>query len=196
MKKTGIRKLVVCAMLSAVSMVLSFTPLGFIPLGPVSITILHLPVILAALLEGPVSGLVVGGVFGAFSLYRAFVAPSGPMDVFFMNPLVSILPRLLIGPVAWFVQKGLAKLFAKLRRGKVLTTMGASAVGSLMNTVGVLAMLYLIYAKEAAELFGISTQAAGWTIAGLAVTNGLPEAAVAAAILTPCVLALSRIQRR
>ena len=59
------------AMLSAITAVLTFTPIGPIPLPPplLSATTVHLPVILAALVEGPVVGLVVGLVFGLCSFH-------------------------------------------------------------------------------------------------------------------------------
>lgn len=193
--KRDYRKLVVCGMMSAVSVVLAVTPLGFIPLGPVSITLLHLPVILAALLEGPIAGGVVGLVFGLFSLYRAVVAPTDPTAVFFINPLVSVLPRLLIGPAAYFVHSGVQRVCAAHRRGRVWASAAGAVAGSLTNTVGVLGMLYLVYLGQFAQLLGISTQAAGLTILGAALTNGLPEAIAAAVILVPTVLALSRMRR-
>ena len=105
------RKLVVTAVLGALTIVLSVTPIGgYIPVGPTMATILHVPVIIAAILEGPLVGGLVGLIFGGFSCGRAWVAPMVPTDYFFRNPLVSIVPRVLIGIVAYFVYVGLKKL--------------------------------------------------------------------------------------
>ena len=70
-----IRKMVVAGMLSAVTAVLVFTPIGMIPLPPplLSATTVHVPVILAALAEGPLVGLAVGTVFGICSFIRHFL---------------------------------------------------------------------------------------------------------------------------
>ncbi len=88
--------------MSGIAIFLGATRLGFIPfvLG-VAITIMHVPVIIGAVLEGPLVGTLIGALFGLFSLVWAFVAPTGPGDLYFQNPLISILPRLFIGLTAW-----------------------------------------------------------------------------------------------
>ena len=104
MPQNRTRKIAVAGILSAISILLGVTRWGFVPwFCGVSITIMHVPVIIGAILEGPVVGLVIGLIFGVFSLLQAAMAPTGPIDVFFTNPLVSVLPRLLIGPITYFV---------------------------------------------------------------------------------------------
>ncbi len=96
------RKIVIAGVLGAISALLGWTRLGFIPwFTGASLTIMHVPVIIGAILEGPVVGLAVGLIFGAFSMLQAAIAPAGPADVWFTNPLLAVLPRLFIGPVAW-----------------------------------------------------------------------------------------------
>lgn len=102
------RKVVVAGVLSAISILLGFTYLGFLPwLSAASLTIMHVPVIVGAILEGPLVGLLVGLVFGVSSLVQATIAPRTAGDVLFTNALVSILPRLFIGPAAWLVYRAL-----------------------------------------------------------------------------------------
>jgi len=104
------RRIVITGVLSAISIFLGMTRLGFIPwISGASLTIMQVPVIIGAILEGPVVGMVIGLVFGVFSLIQAAVAPTGPTDVWFTNPLLSILPRLFIGPMAWLVYSGLRR---------------------------------------------------------------------------------------
>jgi len=100
--KLSVRQIVVAGVMSAIAIFLGATRLGFIPfvLG-VAITIMHVPVIIGAVLEGPLVGTIIGALFGIFSLVWAFVAPTGPGDLYFQNPLISILPRLFIGLTAW-----------------------------------------------------------------------------------------------
>lgn len=102
MNKNNIRKLVVSSMLGAITIVLGLTPLGFIPLGIINATTMHIPVIVGAILEGPIVGASIGLIFGVSSLVKAFLAP-GPISFVFYNPLVSILPRVLIGVVSYYV---------------------------------------------------------------------------------------------
>ena len=70
----AIRRMVVTAMFAAITALLAFTPIGMITLPPPlpAVTLVHLPVILAALVEGPLVGVGVGLVFGLCSLIRAW----------------------------------------------------------------------------------------------------------------------------
>jgi uncharacterized membrane protein len=165
------KKIVITGALSAVTVLLGLTHWGFIPwFGGISLTIMALPVIIGAILEGPLVGLGIGLIFGLFSLLQAAIAPNGPGDVVFTNPLISVLPRLLIGPVAWLVWVGLKKLPAL---GLIL----AGIAGSVTNTVFVLGMMGLF------KLYP-------WPMIGaVAVANGLPEAGVTA-VLTLLIVGL------
>lgn len=100
------RKIVVSSMLGAITIVLGLTPLGFIPLGLINATTMHIPVIVGAILEGPVVGASIGFIFGVSSLIKAFTMPT-PVSFVFYNPLISILPRILIGIVSYYVYAGL-----------------------------------------------------------------------------------------
>lgn len=164
MAQNRTRKIVVTGALGAVSILLGLTHWGFIPwFAGISLTILQVPVIIGAILEGPVVGLGIGLIFGLFSLIQAAVAPTGPGDVVFTNPLISVLPRLCIGPVSWLVWQGLKKI-------PVVGLIASGLAGSLTNTVLVLGImgLYNLYP---------------WPVIGsVAVANGLPEAGVSAVI--------------
>ena len=96
------RRLALCGAFSALVIVLTFTNLGFISFSPViSITILPIPVILAATLGGLPEGIIVGFVMGLMSLIKAAMSPTGVLDPLFVNPLCSVLPRMLLGVIAW-----------------------------------------------------------------------------------------------
>ena len=58
-------------LLIAILVVLTFTPLGFIQIPPVAITILHIPVIIGAIAMGPVCGGILGLAFGVLSMLKA-----------------------------------------------------------------------------------------------------------------------------
>ena len=100
MNKEKTRKLVISAMLGAITIVLGLTPLGFIPLGVMNATTMHIPVIIAAILEGPIVGAAVGLIFGVSSM--AFSMPLTTSFVFW-NPLIAVLPRVLIGVVSYYL---------------------------------------------------------------------------------------------
>lgn len=165
------RKIVITGVLSAISIFLGMTRLGFIPwISGASLTIMQVPVIIGAVLEGPVVGFVIGLIFGIFSMIQAAVAPTGPTDVWFTNPLLSILPRLFIGPITWLVYKA-------LDRWKAPALFAAGLVGSLTNTILVLGMIGLLGLLPWGALLPI------------VLANGLPEAA-ASAILVLAVVSI------
>ena len=129
----GTRQVVVAGVVGGVALFLGATRLGLIPV-PIPLignaTIMHIPAIVGGVLEGPVVGILAGLIFGIFS----FLYAESPI---FANPLVAILPRLLIGVVAWAV-------FVGLRRFSVdLASVAAGLLGSLANTVGVVGMAVL-----------------------------------------------------
>jgi uncharacterized membrane protein len=165
------RNLVITALMAAIAILLGWTRWGFIPwFGGVSLTIMYVPVIIAAIIVGPVSGLIVGLIFGVFSMIQAGLAPNGPTDVWFTNPLLSVLPRLFIGPVAWAVGKA-------LKRWPTVSLAVAGAAGSLTNTVLVLGMIGILgYLPFAA-------------LGAVVISNGLPEMAFSAFITTAVIAA-------
>jgi uncharacterized membrane protein len=106
--KLSVRQIVISGLMGAVSILLGVTRLGFIgpfpPLLLVSATILHIPAILGGVLEGPVVGLIVGLIFGIFSWLQA-PTEQPPVNLWFSNPLVSVLPRLFIGVTSAYVYR-------------------------------------------------------------------------------------------
>lgn len=94
--EVNVKKMVIVAMLGAITVVLGLTPLGFVPIGPLNATTMHIPVLIGAILEGPVVGGLVGLIFGLSSLFNAITRP-GPLSVVFYNPMISIVPRILLG---------------------------------------------------------------------------------------------------
>ncbi|MDQ4128158.1 MAG: ECF transporter S component [Actinomycetota bacterium] len=127
--KFGVRQIVVAGILGGIAAFLGFTQLGFIPVPNVSgrATILHIPAIVGGALEGPVVGALAGLIFGIFSWLDPVVPP-------LRNPLVSVLPRIFIGVVAWAVFVGLRRLSLDL------ASAAAGLLGSFANTVGVVGM--------------------------------------------------------
>ena len=96
------RKLVVIGMLGGISIFLGLTPLGIIHLPVMNLTIMHIPVIIGALLEGPLVGGAIGLIFGLLSMYQNITAPNLTSFIF-MNPIIALLPRILIGIVTYYV---------------------------------------------------------------------------------------------
>ena len=189
-KSFTVRHMAVTGMLGAISVVLGMTPLGFIPVGPTNATIMHIPVIIGAIVEGPIVGMLVGLIFGIFSLIRSITAPT-PISFVFWNPLVSILPRILIGLASYYIYK----FFSKTTKNEAVSIGITGALGTLVNTLGVLGLVYALYAEKFVSALGLSGQNAFKVISGIGITNGLPEMFVAMLIVTAAVKAIKKVRR-
>ncbi len=186
-RNVNVRKMAVIGVLSAISIMLSVLPIGYIPIGPTSATIMHIPVIIGAIVEGPIVGLVIGFIFGMTSLIRAFTVPS-IVSFAFMNPIVSILPRILIGLASYYCFKSCVKL----TKNNFISGWITGVVGSLVNTIGVLGTIYILYADRYAQAVEQSADMAGKIILGIVLTNGVPEAIVGGFIVSAICVAINK----
>ena len=189
-RRLSIRQMTMIGMLSAISIFLGITGLGFIPLPTMRATIMHVPVIIGAIIEGPVVGALVGLVFGLFSMYQNFTAP-GPTSFIFWNPIIAIIPRVLVGIVAYYVYRA---LYNKIKKESISIAI-ASLLASFTNTAGVLSLAYLFYLEKYSAALGINPDTAAVAIAGIGITNGIPEAIVSSVICVPVIIAISKIKK-
>ena len=187
-RRLNVRKMTVIGVLSAISIMMSMLPfIGYIPIGPIKATIMHIPVIIGAIIEGPVVGAIIGLIFGLTSLWNAITQPV-VLSPLFYNPLVSVLPRILIGIVAYYVYQGVYKVSKKVYASGFI----AGIIGSLANTAGVLGMIYILYADKYLALIEQQGSSAAKLLLGVVLTSGVPEALVAALIVSAVSVALIR----
>jgi uncharacterized membrane protein len=184
------RQMTKVGVLSAITIVMGLSGIGFIPLPGLKATIMHLPVIIGAILEGPVVGMLIGLIFGIFSIIQNITTPT-LLSFAMINPLVSVLPRVLIAVTSYYSYRFLS---GKLKQS--ISTPAAAFLGSLTNTVGVLGMIYLLYIDKYAQAKQISVNAAVKVIYGIAMTNGVAEAIVGSIIVTAVVIAVKKIERK
>lgn len=188
------RDITVAGILGALATALGYTPLGFItfPTPAGSATTMHIPVIVAAVLAGPVVGGFVGAVFGVISFLRAGTPA-------FANPLIAIGPRILIGVIAALIfvalQRRYARSLSALTLGAgVFTILGAGAQRfEAAYAAGKISPTWLIDAYHAVAAVtaeqpwlavGAAIAAAGiayWLLGG---ENAAPAAAAVAGTLT------------
>lgn len=190
-KNVNVRKMTMIGVLSAISIVMSMVPgIGYIPIGPTNATIMHIPVIIGSIIEGPVVGAIIGFIFGFTSLLKALTQPT-ITSFAFINPLVSILPRVLIGILAYYIYN----LVMKLTKKESVSGLVAGGLGSIINTVGVLGMIYILYGERFARASEAGASA-GEFIFTLAAVNGVPEAIVGALVVSPIVIALKKVIKK
>ncbi|HNY74650.1 MAG TPA: ECF transporter S component [Bacilli bacterium] len=187
MRNKRIMRIVFDAMFLAIIAVMTFVPyVGYIQIGLISFTLIHLPVLIGAALFGWRRGLMYGIFFGLGSLIKATTYP-GTIDFLFVNPLISVLPRAVFGLVA-----GLAFSLAR-KLPKIYLKGGFIAVLSFLltalHTFLVLTMLVIVYRPELEVFLNSSVTWVGLALGGLITTGALIEAAIAA-IITPTVVLL------
>lgn len=190
MKKSSLFKMTLTAMFCALVIALTFIPFtGYITYGLLSITTLHVVVILGAVLLGPARGTVLGGVWGVTCLIYAFM--NGTADaVIFTDPRISVIPRILVGLAAGWYYVGFKKLFERIRFSSVfkrikmdeILAAGCTALcGTLTNTALVL---------TAITIFGTGFVSLGATLTTIVDTaialNGVVET-ILAVVVVPAV---------
>lgn len=172
------------ALLIALIVVMAIVPqLGFISLFGVALTLIHIPVLIGALLFAKY-GWVYGLTFGLTSLFVALTRPITPIDLLFQNPLVSVLPRVAFGALIPVLYR-ITKRFDIPNNIQLGVT---AAIMTLFHGVFVLSMI----AVFGIDLLG-GSQVALQVIGGVLLSNSVPEALVAVAIVTPIVRRLYAI---
>lgn len=195
-KKTT--KMVIAAAFSAIIIIMANVPfLGYIPLGVTRATIIHVPVIIGAIVLGPVYGVFLGFVFGVTSLVANTFNPTITSFVFspfysmgetegnLLSLVICFVPRMLIGPAAY----GVYRLVKRTGNRSLVLALGAAGIaGSMTNTVLVMNMIYVFFGKSYAAAKGMQggADALYGFIMGVIGVNGVPEAIVAA-ILTAAI---------
>lgn len=190
-KNSNVFQLTIISMLVAILIVQTFIPmLGYIPLGPIDVTIVHITVILSAVLFGPKIGLTVGTVWGLLSMFRAYTQPT-PFNVVFLNPLISVFPRMMVGWAS-------AKMFQLLKErfSNRIAYSVTAAFGTLTNTVLVLGGIYLFASETYANALGISESALLGALGTVVATNGLIEIIASTIILPLLAVPLEHVLKR
>ena len=130
-----VRETALTAVLAAIVLLMAFTPLGYLRVGPVSITFLVIPVVIGGMTLGPVRGGFLGAVFGATSFAQCFMGDLFGAALAALSPVATavacFVPRILIGVVAG----ALFPALLKVSRSHVLAFVGTAVAGTLTNTI-------------------------------------------------------------
>ena len=200
-RKRDTRWMVGVALMAAIVVLLANTPLGMIQLPITKATTVHIPVILGAVVMGPMAGALLGGVFGICSLISNTLTPTLTSFAFspFMSTTglsgalkaiwISVGCRIMIGVVVgwlWIILK-------KLKRSDTVSLAVVGFVGSMTNTVLVMGSIYVLLAQQYAEAKNVGVSAVMGLIMGTVAVNGIPEALAAMVLVVAIGSALLRI---
>lgn len=200
--------LVELALFSAIILTMAFVPyLGYIPLGFMNATIIHIPVILGALFLGPKKGAILGGIFGLTSLLNNTLNPNVTSFVFspfytvggihggVKSLVICFVPRILIGIVSYYVYRFMIKLMKKKKASRTIAFATAGVVGSLTNTLLVMNGIYFLFGTSYSDAKGIASDALYGLILTIIGTQGVPEAIVAGILVATIGEVLFKIKR-
>lgn len=144
MNKTKTATMTRFALLAAVILVMSYTPLGYINLGLFLVTFLTIPVIVAALLFGKSAGAFAGLVFGLTSFAKSFGSTMGA-SLLAINPIytfiLAVVPRVLEGYLCGLIFERLNKN----GNGKIWKIIAASFSCPALNTILYMGTLVLLF---------------------------------------------------
>ena len=198
--------LVQLSLFSGIIVIMAFTPfIGYIPLGFTRATIIHIPVILGSLMLGPKKGAFLGGVFGMTSLINNTINPTATSFVF--SPFISIgdlhggiysliicfVPRILIGIIPYYLFKLIKGRQEEPSRSRLIASFGIAGVaGSLVNTLLVMNMIFFFFRESYAQANEVPIATLYSFILGIIGIIGIPEAIVAAVIITTIGLAFNK----
>lgn len=178
------------AMFLAIEIILVVTPLGYIPIGPLSATTMHIPVIIAGITLGKKAGAQLGFVFGLTSLIRATLQPTitsfcfspfvtvGNISGDWHSVLIALVPRILLGYLAGLIFELLKDKF----KNENIAAIVSALVGALTNTVLVLGGIYLFFGNAYANALNIAYSSLITVLLGVITTNGIVEAILGAAV--------------
>lgn len=141
------KELTLMGLLTAVLLVMSFTPIGFLTIGPLAITLNMIPVAIGAIALGPKGGAVLGAVFGITSFLQCIgIGGTSPMGVilFEINPALAFIqrfvPRLVMGLLTAYIYK-----IVKKSLGSTVANYISGFSAAFLNTALFMSFLVLLF---------------------------------------------------
>lgn len=188
-KGMNVHTLTQLALLIALELVMAYTPLGMIPVGPINASLLTIPVAIGAILLGPAAGAIMGAIFGATSFINALQGKSA-MGIALMSIspvgyfVQAVIGRILCGVCCALIYMGVKKLMPKNR--KLCCGIGALSA-PLLNTFFYMGFMMLLffnteYIQSKAEALGVANPIS--LVIAMVGVQGLGEAVTCCVIAT------------
>ena len=185
MNVSSILKLTLTAVFLAIIIVMSFTPLGYLKIGTVEISLLTIPVAAGAAILGIGGGAFLGLAFGISSLIQCFGMSAFGTALMGINPvftaIMCIVPRVFVGIVPALIYKALENKNLQVNVASLIAFLAAA----ITNTVLFVGSFILFFGRT--EFYsGLETQFGTTGIiaffAAFVGVNGIIEAIAGGAI--------------
>lgn len=202
MKRETTLKLCEFALLVALEIVMSLTPLGFLDLGFLSASLLTIPVAVGAILLGTAASTLLGFTFGIISFIKGF-SSAAPMTVAMYamsipaSFVVAVVGRVLMGLCTGLLVAAVRKAVKKKKT--IVDNIVGSLAAPLLNTAFFMGLLMLLfyhseYIQGIIETTGVSNPI---LLIGVMVgTQALIEAAACGVISTAVSKTLQKVLHR
>lgn len=208
MKNKKTFDIVLTAFFLGIMILMSVVPfLGFIPIGPLNATILHVPVIIGSVILGPRLGAFLGTSFGVMSVINATTRPSALSFVFspfipiigtshgsWKALLVALVPRILVGIVPYYVYK-FGQHFFKGKTNSIALFL-AGIAGGMTNTLLVMNLIYFLFKDSYGQIIKKGADQVYGAILAVIATQGVPEAIVAGILTAAVASILLRLRKQ
>lgn len=154
LRKSNVVMMTELALLTAIIILMAYTPLGYLRVGAVSITFIVVPVAVGAVLLGVKAGAFLGLVFGLTSLAQCFGMNAFGTMLFSVKPISTavccIVPRILVGVVPALVYMGLSKVCKK----RPVTITVSCVLAPITNTILYLTFMTIFFQDYMIEAYG------------------------------------------
>lgn len=148
--------MVIASLLTAIIVLMGFTPLGYIKVGVIEVTFLMIPVVIGAVVLGPVWGMFLGFVFGMTSFMQCFGYSAFGTVLLSVNPIgtfiTCVIPRTLMGFLAGIV----FILLSRIDKTKIVSFIVTSVSGALLNTVLFVSSFLIFFRSANLETFSLN----------------------------------------
>ena len=156
--KFNTSQLVLLGLMTAILLLMAYTPLGYLNIGPLAITLNMIPVAIAAITMGPVGGAITGAVFGMTSFLQCIgVGGTSAMGaiLFDINPILAFIqrfvPRFLDGLLLGYIFRGMRRF-----TNTYVSCLVTGFCSAFLNTLFFMSALVLLFGNTSymQELMG------------------------------------------
>ncbi|MBQ6701786.1 MAG: ECF transporter S component [Clostridia bacterium] len=152
-QKENTRMMVLMALLGAIVVVLQFFA-GSISIGSFSITLALVPIVLGAVLYGPIQGAILGGLFGIVVSYSVVTGTDvGGHIMFEYLPAVTLFMCIFKGAVAGFMAGFVAKC---LKEYDIFVRVVAAAIVAPICNTAILSLGIVVFYRELASQWAVA----------------------------------------
>ncbi|MEH7125452.1 ECF transporter S component [Bacillus sp. JJ1532] len=198
------------AIFISIILLCALTPFGYIHLGVIKATIIHIPIIIASIILGPKIGAFLGLVFGFTSIAINTITPT--LLSFAFSPaipvlgtsqgsiwalFIAIVPRVIIGFIPYYIFKAVHKAIIKKKSNQKPALFLTGLLTTFIHTFLVMGSISFLFQDAYAQAINASSTSAIYkAVLTVFFTNGLAEAVLAGIVTTAVVPPLLKVLKK